>query len=133
MALTLGCTGAGLFALFAPGPAAFASTDSALPLTLQQTAGRVQSATQLGAVPSSQAASYSEYSFYQPTEYSQGAYYWSAYLRLWSTGQFVLWLRTEETYPGDFGQCDQGAALHLARQEIHNEQRAGHASRLSRL
>jgi hypothetical protein len=58
-------------------------------------------------VASSEAASYSEYSFYQPTEYSQGAYYWSAYLRVWSTGRFALWLRAEQTYPGAFGQCDQ--------------------------
>ena len=36
----------------------------------------------LGAAASSEAATYSEYSFYQPTEYSQGAYYWFAYLRL---------------------------------------------------
>jgi hypothetical protein len=61
----------------------------------------------LGAVASSEAARYSEYSFYQPTEYSQGAYYWSAYLRLWSSGRFVLWLRAEQTYPGALGQCDQ--------------------------
>jgi hypothetical protein len=61
----------------------------------------------LGAVAPSEAASYSEYSFYQPQEYSEGAYYWSAYLRLWSTGRFDLWLRTEQTYPGAFGQCDQ--------------------------
>ena len=60
-----------------------------------------------GAVASSEAASYSEYSFYQPMAYSQGAYYWSAYLRLWSTGGFDLWLRTERTYPGALGQCDQ--------------------------
>ena len=61
----------------------------------------------LGAVAPSEAASYSEYSFYQPMEYSQGAYYWSAYLRLYSTGQFDLWLRSEQTYPGAVGQCDQ--------------------------
>jgi hypothetical protein len=61
----------------------------------------------LCAVPPSEAASFSEYSFYQPTEYSQGAYYWSAYLRLSSTGRFDLWLRSEETYPGALGQCDQ--------------------------
>jgi hypothetical protein len=60
-----------------------------------------------GAVASSDAASYSEYSFYQPMEYSQGAYYWSAYLRLTSAGRFDLWLRTEQTYPGALGQCDQ--------------------------
>jgi hypothetical protein len=60
-----------------------------------------------GAVASSQAASYSEYSFYQPREYSQGAYYWSAYLRLWSSGRFDLWLRAEQTYPGAAGQCDE--------------------------
>jgi hypothetical protein len=60
-----------------------------------------------GAVASSQAATFSEYSFYQPRQYSQGAYYWSAYLRLWSSGRFDLWLRTEQTYPGSAGQCDQ--------------------------
>jgi hypothetical protein len=107
MALTLGCTGASLFAFFAAGPVAFASTNPARPLTSQQTAGQAQPATQLGAAPSSLVARYTEYSFYQPTEYSQGAYYWSAYLRLWSSGQFALWLRTEQTYPGGFGQCDQ--------------------------
>jgi hypothetical protein len=58
-------------------------------------------------VASGQAASYSEYSFYQPREYSQGAYYWSAYLRVWSSGRFDLWLRTEQTYPGAASQCDQ--------------------------
>jgi hypothetical protein len=52
-------------------------------------------------------AGYSEYSFYQPREYSQGAYYWSAYLRLRSNRRFDLWLRTEQTYPGASGQCDQ--------------------------
>lgn len=61
----------------------------------------------LGAAASSEAASYAEYSFYQPREYSQGAYYWSAYLRLWSNRRFDLWLRTEQTYPGALGQCDQ--------------------------
>jgi hypothetical protein len=61
----------------------------------------------LGAGASPAAASYSEYSFYQPRQYSQGAYYWSAYLRLSSTGHFTLWLRSEQTYPGAVGQCDQ--------------------------
>jgi hypothetical protein len=107
MALALGCAGASLFASFAVGPVAFASINPARSSPLQQTASQVQPATPLGTIPSSQAALYSEYSFYQPREYSQGAYYWSAYLRLWSTGQFVLWLRTEQTYPGGFGQCDQ--------------------------
>jgi hypothetical protein len=60
-----------------------------------------------GPVASGQAANFSEYSFYQPRQYSQGAYYWSAYLRLSSSGRFDLWLRTEQTYPGAAGQCDQ--------------------------
>ena len=61
----------------------------------------------LGAVASSEAATFSEYSFYQPQEYSQGAYYWSAYLQLWANRRFDLWLRSEQTYPGALGQCDQ--------------------------
>jgi hypothetical protein len=61
----------------------------------------------LGAATPGEAAVYSEYAFYQPRQYSQGAYYWSAYLRLWSTGQFNLWLRREQTYPGALGQCDK--------------------------
>jgi S1-C subfamily serine protease len=47
VAFVLGCTGASLLALSAAGPAAFASTKPPQPLTPQQTAGRVQPATQL--------------------------------------------------------------------------------------
>jgi hypothetical protein len=61
----------------------------------------------LGAATPGEAAGYSEYYFYQPQQYSQGAYYWAAYLRLWSTGQFDLWEREEQTYHGALGQCDQ--------------------------
>jgi hypothetical protein len=79
----------------------------------------------LGLPVSSEAASYSEYSFYQPREYSQGAYYWSAYLRLWSDRRFTLWLRTEQTYPGAVGQCDQ-VRLNISHGKRYT-MRQGHA------